>query len=218
MKRPFKQFQHRPNIFFQYCRERRTRSWFLKEISLLAGLTFRYVSQHHQSMNKLNEYRIYNVRDIKLGVILWRCCETLRNVSPVNKLISFINHGFITCTLPGINISPNILKCACLCLTNIERSLQTIPTLFKIFQSQQNEVTLKQSLNDPKCPNMVVSSNMLQRDFGYRNTRRKPKSVNKNYCQSLTIHVYCCNRVGYLSREIFINISYCDVACKVTKL
>ena len=36
----------------------------MKEIRLLTGLTFRCVSQH-QSINKLNEYRIYKVKDIK---------------------------------------------------------------------------------------------------------------------------------------------------------
>ena len=29
---------------------------------------------------------------------------TQRTVSPVSKLISFISHGLIACTLPGINI------------------------------------------------------------------------------------------------------------------
>ena len=33
---------------------------------------------------------------------------SLLNVSPVNKLISFINHGLIACTLLGINICSKI--------------------------------------------------------------------------------------------------------------
>ena len=40
--------------------------------------------------------------------MLWRCCETQRNVSAVNKLISFTNYGLFACTLLGINICSEI--------------------------------------------------------------------------------------------------------------
>ena len=40
----------------------------------------------------------------------------------------------------------------------------------------------------------------------------------RHFINLFLIHVYFCNHVGYLTREIFVNISYCDdVACNVTQ-
>ena len=68
---------------------------FIKEMSLLTELTFRCVSQHHQSMNKSDDVAAHDVA---------RRNETL----VLLKKISFINHGLIACTLLGINIYSKI--------------------------------------------------------------------------------------------------------------
>ena len=48
-------------------------------MSLLTGLMFHCILQHCQSINKLNEYCIHKVKDIKLGAILKDVWETERD-------------------------------------------------------------------------------------------------------------------------------------------